>query len=489
MRVHSRVPATTRLKIVYIRPTANINPRPLYVMPGNKKPAQHVAKPAKKAQALTNTVPRTQPASRTRRRVVTTFDPVKSGKPRVKYAKLSDGTEVTNAPVAVDTGVRHHVSFQRGEGDDSIRTRFRIPFVEVGYGEYAAHGSIYAPLNAGATGQAVPHMSIQLCSALMPGLYDQAGDANLILTNHHPLSPILKLLGVLFTKYRMHRLKFIYEAQGPTDESIRYALAYSADPMHPILWTAGPDAPTFATLQSMNEAVNFTASREFELDVSHMCPKKWLYTSSNNTDSANGNFNAFNQLLDARFSSFGVLSIMQDVDVPSLANAVKTGVLYMEADVEFSDFAPLIADASGIGPDFANAMLIGAPPASIEKLCARVLQPSDPEKIRFDYAQHPDLEAALASLDHALRLRDLAKDADARAQPMFWGAVAKAASQALPLIMNVMSSLNSERSALASEDGKEQGLLSKLMPLLQDLLSQANLSVGTNPITPTALNA
>jgi hypothetical protein len=248
-------------------------------------------------------------------------------------------------------------------------------------------------------------------------------------------SPILKLLGLLFTKYRVVAAKLHHAAALPTDDPAKYTFAFSSDPMHPLLWTATADRPSSANLQAMDDSVVFAGWDSWSLDVTHaLRAEEWLYTS--HASATSGVFLATNEAIQPRFTDFGTISCTYDQPRSGGSYPQRTGMIYLEAEVEFDQFAPLVSTVTG-----SSSLLL-----------------SDPQAIETPILGY---EKALALLDetHKTCLTN------GVVQPQFIGALISAVSAALPAVMSVINSAK-------GEEHKEDSLLQRLEPLLQQLASQ-----------------
>jgi hypothetical protein len=145
------------------------------------------------------------------------------------------------------------------------------------------------------------------------------------------LSPIFKLIATSFVRYRVLKLKFIYEPQSATDIKDRLVFAYANDPAHPMVQQSNLTA-TQANLLALSDSVAFAPWRSWSLDVSSEVKQDLLYTYNQTTTST----------LDNRFNMFGAMGCVPSLQPTSETVGVVYGILYAQIQFEFIEFCPLI---------------------------------------------------------------------------------------------------------------------------------------------------
>jgi len=142
-------------------------------------------------------------------------------------------------------------------------------------------------------------------------------------------SPIFDLIASAFVRYRVKKLVFHYEPQSNATTDARLVFAFANDPLHPLLWSSTP--PDSSDLLALADSQPFMPWLEWSMDLTDKVSKDKLFTYSEASTTV-GEF-------AERFSDFGVISC-----VTSLASQAATklcGVLYMEIDIELSEFCPI----------------------------------------------------------------------------------------------------------------------------------------------------
>lgn len=142
------------------------------------------------------------------------------------------------------------------------------------------------------------------------------------------VSPVFDLIASAFVRYKVKRLKFIYEPQCATTVAERLVFAFAEDPMHPVLWNA--TVPTQSAILGLADSVAFAPWRSWTMDVTEKLKDQEFYTFTDPSTSVAS--------FAERFSDFGAISIITDTVG---ATDIVSGVLYMETIVELIEFCPI----------------------------------------------------------------------------------------------------------------------------------------------------
>jgi len=143
------------------------------------------------------------------------------------------------------------------------------------------------------------------------------------------ITPVFDLIASAFVRYKVKKLIFHYEPQAAATDGQRLVFAFANDPLHPILWNA--TVPTSDGLLALSDSIAFMPWRAWSMDVSHKLADTEFFTFSD----ASTTVTEFVE----RFSDFGVMSCITSED--TAAANLTGGVLYIETEIEFSEFCPI----------------------------------------------------------------------------------------------------------------------------------------------------
>jgi hypothetical protein len=256
------------------------------------------------------------------------------------------------------TGPTFHVMPGTGRHGESMRIRYRIPLCAVA--QPASTSLTNAAIVINATASTSSAFTSQNVGTLALGP-NYCGGLNIVggplvrQTACYFDSLFLAIMSTAFARYNlMSDMTLHYLPETTTATSVAFALGFVNDPMHPTLGVsakAWPRAatsygPTFANIKSASDSIVFAAwapwSRRFPLDKSE---DYFLYNPITIGDDYTTS-QPFGYGTSPRWGWYGALSVMAN----SLsAGALTTfGQLYIEMDLEFSDFIPV--GTSGSAP-------------------------------------------------------------------------------------------------------------------------------------------
>jgi hypothetical protein len=144
------------------------------------------------------------------------------------------------------------------------------------------------------------------------------------------VSPVFDLIASAFVRYRVKKLVFHYEPQASSTTDERLVFAFAEDPVHPVLWSNPP--PTTTECLALGDSIAFAPWRGWSMDVTSRLQDTLFYTFTDPTL-------AVSTFAD-RFSDFGVISLTGTTT--GQAAVVGCGVLYMDVEVEFEEFCPIV---------------------------------------------------------------------------------------------------------------------------------------------------
>lgn len=237
---------------------------------------------------------------------------------KARRAARSKGPAARGAPVAVSQDMQQFTRFS-GQGD-TLRMH-----------TCAAVASLVRSTNDPSVclgisdGNDTSFCSMQLNLTQPAGLLQNGTK-----TNGRYISPVFDLIASAFVRYRVRKLILHYEPQAAATQTERMVFAYAEDPMHPILWNA--TIPTQSGLLAVSDSIAFAPWRSWSMDVTHRISGQKFYTFTDPSTSTAS--------FAERFSDFGVISCLS-TGVGNGIGPIKTGVLYMECEIEFEEFCPI----------------------------------------------------------------------------------------------------------------------------------------------------
>jgi hypothetical protein len=161
-------------------------------------------------------------------------------------------------------------------------------------------------------------------------------------------SPIWDLIASAFTRYKVKKLCFHYRPQSTATSTDRFIFAFAPDPAHPLLassyTTAANAAPTDADLLACADSVPFAPWVEWSLDVTRSLDQDYLHYVDNMIGEGTGITSGIDPA-QARTIGFGVISCV--CSTGGSGATLPYGVLYMESEIEFSEFCPVSLLAGG----------------------------------------------------------------------------------------------------------------------------------------------
>jgi len=145
-------------------------------------------------------------------------------------------------------------------------------------------------------------------------------------------SPVLQLLGGLFTRYRVNRLKFLYHPAAPTSGAsvVPMFFAYSSDPAHEL---SQDGSILVADPLNLPNSLEFAPWLPWEMDVTKDLPVRDLYTQGE----AGTSFSNID-IVQLRQSCVGGIFLTGTSNGTTTASSI--GELYLEIDLTFEDICP-----------------------------------------------------------------------------------------------------------------------------------------------------
>jgi len=255
-----------------------------------------------------------------------------------------------NAPAAVSDDLQQYVRFSSGSKDGSLRLTACVPMFQICGNGYNA-GNLFKGGFIVGSGPSAGFPYATLSST--EGHYVTTAD-----TVVEYISPIFKLISTAFVRYRILKLRFIYEPQSATTIQDRLVFAYANDPEHPLLKQTKADAEQ-ANLLALSDSVAFAPWRSWELDVSSEVKQDLLYTYNQ----------ASTSITDNRFNMFGSIGCLASVEPSTDTEPPVYGILYSEITFEFLEFCPLV---TGFTPSTLNNLkLLGYKKCCNDSGCKR----------------------------------------------------------------------------------------------------------------------
>jgi hypothetical protein len=236
----------------------------------------------------------------------------------------------TNAPAAVSDDLQQFVRFQPGSKNASLKMTACIPLYQINSNYYS--GSL---VKGGLS--LTPTNSFPMATLTATGGYYTAGGTD---SARDFISPVFKLIGNSFVRYRITQCKFCYEPQSATDIKDRLVFAYANDPEHPMIKLT-PANMTQDNLLALSDSVAFAPWRSWEMDVSKEINQNLLYTYNQDTTGESDN----------RFNMFGAIGCIASVEPTETTAMTIYGILYGCFTIEFVEFCPLL---QGFTPSVLN---------------------------------------------------------------------------------------------------------------------------------------
>ena len=230
----------------------------------------------------------------------------------------SNSRGIGGAPVAVSRDLEQKTRFSTGKNGQSLvmRTCFALSqLARIANSDNGSFGGFVSTAPATRT-------AIQL-SPTLPLSRDGASSSILF----PYLSPILELIASAFVKFKVKKCIFHYEPQSAATDGQRMVFAYASDPIHPLIWK-----PNLASneLLALADSIAFMPWKEWSMDVSHRLDgtEFFCYVPE---DGASTN---------DRFFNWGTIGCITSEG--AAASRTISGVLYVELDIEFLEFDPIV---------------------------------------------------------------------------------------------------------------------------------------------------
>lgn len=253
----------------------------------------------------------------------------KKAKPKRKVSKRRGGgaarSGMSGAPVAVSDFLQQSVRFTSTNGGRNLIMSVTAPLCLIGSDNGVSLAALFPRSSATTLGTTNYY---QATFNPIQGRGYQVAAAS-----EQPcywINPIWSLMADCFVRYRILKLKFIYQPQSSATIDDQLVFAFAADPYHPII---GPSAGVVsnANLLSVADSMPFMPWHEWEIDVTEaFCNDAPSYCRPVPTgDVASAN----------RLSSVGVFACTSN----SLDATPRTyGVLYGNISIEFQEFCPQV---------------------------------------------------------------------------------------------------------------------------------------------------
>jgi len=227
----------------------------------------------------------------------------------------------TMAASAVSQPSGQSYDFGPGGKRGALRCRFKTPFSGVITGTTTAIDGMNFPGPATASYAAINPLGCVVRTA-----------AAVTATPAPFQSPVLQLLGGLFTRYRVNRLKFLYHPAAPTSGTsvVPMFFAYSSDPAHEL---SQDGTILVADPLNLPNSLEFSPWLPWEMDVSKDLPIRDLYTQGE----AGTSFSNID-IVQLRQSCVGGIFLTGTSNGTTTASSI--GELYLEIDLTFEDICP-----------------------------------------------------------------------------------------------------------------------------------------------------
>ena len=231
------------------------------------------------------------------------------------------------APAAVSDNIQQYVTFSGGKGKSSLTMSALVPLAQIcsnghdGTDPISGGFQVLNPQTSNLVN--VDYLELSVLGARNETI--AVNDDDTIAW----ISPVFKYEALLFTRYRVKSLEFVYEAQSATDIHDRLVFAYAEDPNHPLITPDETSSPNIQeNLLALENSVAFAPWRTWSMDVSDVCRSDLLYTAAQ-TDSVE------------RLTNFCAIGCIPSTTYTSTQAVTVYGILYIRATIEFTEMCPI----------------------------------------------------------------------------------------------------------------------------------------------------
>jgi hypothetical protein len=245
------------------------------------------------------------------------------------------------APLAVSRSGRSQIAYSAVSvaGMAGMRVSATVPICEIG--NDAFNNGLF--VQGSGTNAAQSSTTCSLAPYEMVSTQNATSVPNFFLSNW--ISPHVPLLAVAFDRYRAVSLQFHYEPQSAATVADRLVFAWTDDPGHPFLSTAGSfiaDAtPTQLQLLVTKDSVAFMPWKDWSLTVPVATDMRFLNLPS--ADLGSGDLD-----LDTAESRLALFGSMSCVGSAAPSTAIQYGVLYATLVLDLFDPVPIVSSVNAL---------------------------------------------------------------------------------------------------------------------------------------------